>query len=88
MKDHINIGAWISNRRKGESITQTEFAKRCHCTRDMIKSIEIDRRKPSLDRFLLVCRILSVTGEEFEELIAHGSFDDSADDSITEHKQE
>ena len=48
MEDIFSFGVWVRRRRKALDLTQVELAQRVGCAESMLRKIEADVRRPSL----------------------------------------
>ena len=61
MQQYKEMGQRIRTRRKELQIKQNDLAERISVSNNHMSSIENGREKPSMDKFLLICKELSVT---------------------------
>ena len=59
--DYSLLGTRIRLKRKEMGITQAEMAERCGVSVPFIGHIERGSRAPSMESFLVICRVLHVT---------------------------
>jgi tetratricopeptide (TPR) repeat protein/DNA-binding XRE family transcriptional regulator len=64
-----SFGTWLRRQRKVHDLTQAELAQRVGCTRETIKRIETDVRRPSKVLAARIALILAVPSEEHETVI-------------------
>ena len=70
MESSLSFGQWVQERRKTLGFTQVELAKRIDYSLAMIKQVEQDRRKPSLELIHLLVEHLEIPTKEREYFIA------------------
>lgn len=58
-----SFGRWLSQRRRDLDLTQARLGRRVGCTAAMIRKIEADERKPSLQLAELLATTLGIPGE-------------------------
>jgi predicted ATPase/transcriptional regulator with XRE-family HTH domain len=59
-----SFGAWVRQRRKALGRTQTDLAAQVGCSTEMIRKVEMDRRRPSAQIAELLARCLEVPPAE------------------------
>ncbi|MFN8454075.1 MAG: AAA family ATPase [Anaerolineae bacterium] len=76
MDDIVSFGYWVRRRRKALDLTQTRLARQVGCSLVMIRKIEGDERRPSLQMAKLLADRLLIPEAERDHFLrmAHGEF--------------
>ena len=65
VEDYASFGFWLRKRRRALDLTQAELARRSGCSAAMIRKIEADERRPSLQLAELLAEKLLVPTEQY-----------------------
>lgn len=85
MKQGIEFGAWLKERRRAQGIGHDEFADRIGCSRVTLLKMEAGERRPSRQMALLLAQYLRVPDDEHEAFVAFarsGTVPDSASHAV------
>jgi transcriptional regulator with XRE-family HTH domain len=71
---NIKGGKHLASLRQAIKLTQSELAERAGISRSMIAQLESGERRPSRKMLYILCRALSATKEEEQQLLAAYEF--------------
>ncbi|UCG25416.1 MAG: helix-turn-helix domain-containing protein [Chloroflexota bacterium] len=69
VEDYPSFGFWLQRRRKALDLTQAELARRAGCSAAMIRKIEADERKPSLQLAGLLAQQLRIPSGQHDAFV-------------------
>lgn len=58
-----SLGTRVRTIRKESKLTQTQLADRLELSIETVKSIELDRVKPSIETLIKICRLFDVSAD-------------------------
>src|SRR5512143_4089687 len=69
MESMTTFGTWVKQRRRALGLSQAELAQRVACSRETIKKIEGDLRRPSLQIVELLARQFKITAADYSAFV-------------------
>jgi predicted ATPase/transcriptional regulator with XRE-family HTH domain len=69
LEEHFSFGYWVRRRRKALDLTQVELGRRVNASAAMIRKIEADERRPSLELAEYLARELAVEDADREAFL-------------------
>lgn len=79
MEEQITFGQWVKQRRKAINLTQTELGNLVFCSAVMIKKIEGNQRRPSVQVAKLLARYLKIAPKSYASFLSLARPDLSAE---------
>jgi class 3 adenylate cyclase len=69
MSENFSFGYWVRRRRRALDLTQADLARRASCSVSLLRKIEADERRPSLQLVQLLAEIFALDTDEREALL-------------------
>ncbi len=69
MADNFSFGYWVRRRRRALDLTQADLAQQVHCSLSLLRKIEADERRPSLQLVQLLAEIFALDPDERDMLL-------------------
>lgn len=69
MAENFSFGYWVRRRRRALDLTQADLAQRVSCSLSLLRKIEADERRPSLQLIELLAEIFALDPDEHALLL-------------------